>query len=602
MANLVSPGYSRGSLISSLLAPTTSRMIEFKGLNRKESVSEGEMSDMLNMSSDKYPLLAPRKLRGHLNPGGDIYYLVDAATKYNRTVLLALDMSLLADPTHPFERYGRVALYYEDLSTRRMDRKMEIDLGRYWPQEDWGMVSINNKLCFFPSAQYVQIDKGDSTIDEEPTVTGPKSLGYSTLVSDCDVTISNTDARMTSALFAGFKKDDAINISGTATYTSKAGTTATKSITASCIIENTKKNSDGDTILVLPRETFIELTGDGATNIKFEGKLSREVPVLKHVVEWNNRLWGVSDETNTIYCCKLGDPTNWQYFQGTGMDSYYAEQSSEGEWTGAAVYSGHLIFFKENSMTRIYGTSPSTWQVSVTECFGVEKGSSNSVCVVNDRVFYKSPIGFMAYDGGVPYRISENLGVKFKNAVCGSDGMKAYVSYVTTGGERELVVLDIDKGVWHKEDALRFSKAFKAHNYLCLLAVPTTAEDEAYEGLAASIVTVNPDTPSERMQTRQWYAVFGPFDEYSESTKIYSKISLRLIAHSESVVKVYIKTDEEDKWELIQRFDFADTGGDVIQIVPRRCDRFSIKVEGVGDVDLKSLTRRYRAGSEVKEV
>ena len=63
MANLVRP--------VNLLPPAEERIIEFKGLNRRTTVAEGEMSDMLNLSSDDYPVLTPRKPRGQLRlPSG----------------------------------------------------------------------------------------------------------------------------------------------------------------------------------------------------------------------------------------------------------------------------------------------------------------------------------------------------------------------------------------------------------------------------------------------------------------------------------------------------------------------------------------------------
>ena len=66
MANLVSPGYNQSTLINSMLAPMEERIIEFKGLNRRDYVEEGEMSDMKNLTSDNYPLLTPRNLRANL--------------------------------------------------------------------------------------------------------------------------------------------------------------------------------------------------------------------------------------------------------------------------------------------------------------------------------------------------------------------------------------------------------------------------------------------------------------------------------------------------------------------------------------------------------
>jgi hypothetical protein len=328
------------------------------------------------------------------------------------------------------------------------------------------------------------------------------------------------------------------------------------------------------------------------------------------VLEWNNRLWGASNKDNTIYACKLGDPKNWQYYQGTGLDSYYAQQGTDGIWTGCAAYSNHIIFFKQNSMTRVYGSAPSSFQISNTQCFGVEEGSSHSVVVINDRVFYKSKIGIMAYDGGIPYCISDNLNAVYRAAVGGTEGNKYYVSMLNMDTrDYELLVLDIDKGLWHKEDSQKFdctatqdNKLFfitkDSHSITCspliLSGTHLCGEGSVEEG---QIAIINPDnTNISDYENISWMAVFGPFDEYIENRKIYSKILVRLERDAKSEVKIFISINEGE-WELVQDFKPAKTGGDYIPIIPRRCDRYTIKIEGKGKCSIKTLTRSVRRGT-----
>ena len=236
-------------------------------------------------------------------------------------------------------------------------------------------------MCFFPEKKYIEIIPTGANY----RIGDVGDLEAETQISNGTITISNEDARITLPDGHGLKYDDAIDIRGTLTYTS-GSTSKTAEARASCIVEQIV---DSNTI-VMPRETFIELTGEGATGIHFTGTISRMMPDLDFITEWNNRLWGASDKDNTIYACKLGDPKNWKYYQGTSIDSYYAQQGTDENWTGSAAYSGHLIFFKQNSMTKIYGTSPSSFQITNTVCYGVEEGSSKSVAIVNDKVFYKS--------------------------------------------------------------------------------------------------------------------------------------------------------------------------------------------------------------------
>lgn len=609
MANLVSPGYKETKLINSILAANEERIIEFKGLNRRDYVEEGEMSDMQNLTSDNYPLLTPRKLRGTYPLPTGVVIPLKIMARYNKICLIAKDSN------------DDVNFYFDGTKVAEIN-----DL-----TEDSEMVAINTKICFFPQKTCISILQSGSTVQ---VITGSyTSLEASVTIAAAnkvDVTISNTDARMTLSGDYDFSYDDAINLEGNLIYQASGDNTdITISCIASCIIEEViKTTSPATTTLVLPRETFIELTGEGAHDIKFysftvggddEPCITRTMPDLDMVIEWNNRLWGANSIDNTIYACKLGDPKNWQYYQGTSLDSYYAQQGTDGVWTGCAAYSSHIIFFKQNGMARIYGSAPSNYQITNTKCYGVEEGSRGSVVTINDKVFYKSVIGIMAYDGGTPYCVSEKFNYPFKYVVGGSEGRKYYASIQTENIGPELMVLDIDRGVWHKEDSSytigeekhpsKFKSTCSIDDKLYFITHDSeglTCGNDVYpdpyllcgagEPTEGEISIINPYTPTEIYEDMDWSATFGPFDEYIENRKIYSKLMLRLLRKKESWVKVYISIDEGD-WEKVYEFDPASTGGDYIPIIPRRCDRYSVKIEGQGDCCIKSLTRNVRRGT-----
>ena len=570
MANLVSPGYKNSSLINSVLSPIENRIIEFKGLNRKSFVDEGEMSDMWNLTSDNYPLLCPRKLRGTYELPEGVKKPLSIMTRYERIALIAE------------KEDGAIAFFYDGEEIPSVTGLTV----------DTSMVAINTKICFFPQKTYLSIEREGSSV----TIHDYGYMEADTGEISASIDISLEEAKVTLPTAQDYKYDDAIDLAGTLTYTVETeseGQTVeeqkTVDCTVSCVIEEVNGN-----VLTLPNATFIELVGEGVETATFEGSIKREVPDLIHVIEWNNRLWGASDKDNTIYACKLGDPTNWKYFQGTSMDSYYAQQGTDENWTGSAAYSGHLIFFKENRMTKVYGTSPSSFQVTNARCFGVEEGSSKSVVVLNDKVLYKSTLGIMAYDGGIPYLVSERLNCKFKNVVAGTEGVKYYASYERDDGENELMVLDIDKATWHKEDDVRFRSCTLLGAKLYFIADKDTDTFKA-----DTVYIINPDVATETKKNRKWQAVFGPFDEYVENKKIYSKMSLRFIAQPYTKIIVSMKSDDNE-WIIVREFAYTETGGETIYIVPRRCDRFWIKVQGVGDCEIKTLTRRFRSGGTVK--
>ena len=587
MANLVSPGYKRSTLINQILPPVAERIIEFKGLNRKSVINEGEMRDMKNLTADNYPVLSPRKQKL------GVIAIVDA------------------DPDDP-DDHG-VAFFYDGVRVTQVTGLTS----------DSRAVAINNKMCFFP--QKTSVDITQSGVQTSTY----KSLDVDiTLTSDLAVTNPTSAPSISIATGSGLKYDDAITISGKLNYTPSGGSATTMDINISCLVEGVDEGTPNDTIY-LPMNTFIEMIGVGASNvsIKSASTIKRNVPDLDYVVEWNNRLWGCNSTDNIIYASKLGDPTNWQYYQGTSLDSYYAQQGTDEAWTGIAEYSGHLLFFKPNSMTRVYGTNPSNFQITNTKTYGVEEASSGSILTINDTVFYKSELGIMAYQGGVPFCISDKINRTFHKVVAGTEGTKYYASCIVDdldgGKEGQLMVFDIARGMWHKEDDLRFTSCCKVGdkiyyttasaeilycgtNVYCDTDLLVTSD--LVEGSAgiinpnkllkthAEAIVIDPVNPPENYEDMEWMAEFGPFDEYVEEHKIYSKLALRLKANGVSSAKVYISINE-GPWEQVEDYVSVSTKGDFIPIIPRRCDRYSVKIEGKGNVEMKSLTRRVRQGT-----
>lgn len=603
MANLVSPGYKNSVLINSLLSPVDEQIMEFKGLNRRSYKEDGEMEDMLNLSAEDYPLLSPRKSRTRVRIDSSIVRPFQIISRYGRLAMLATDSN--EDVYFWFDGVKRTAVTGLSTSSR--------------------MVAINTKICFFPDKTYIEIIPNGTSytvgsfgkLDEEKKVTGA-TFTYGT--DYCTIPLGAANS---------FKADDAISLAASVTFTDTNNSSVTKTVNTSCLIESASSASPYN--ITIATEVFDLTDADTTKPMTITATFTRSMGsiTLDHVIEWNNRLWGASNDDNTIYACKLGDPTNWQYFQGTSLDSYYASQGTDGAWSGVAAYSGHLIFFKPNGMCRIYGTAPSNYQITNTKCYGVEDGSALSVVTINDVVYYKSLIGIMAYSGGTPVCISEKLTTEFANVVAGSEGSKYYATIQKKANEDtwELVVFDIEKGIWLKEDSFRFRSTCAVNNRLyvssyegsSLVCSDTLYCDpylvEKIENSQGALHIINPverdydykdltewnyndDTNlyEPEYETIPWRAVFGPFHEYLDTKKIYSKLTLRLKANEDSSAAVYIAIDGGD-WELVKEYPHVSTKGEKIPIIPRRCDNYSIKVEGEGGCEIVSLTRHVRKGS-----
>lgn len=623
--------------------PTAERIIEFKGLNRKTVVEDGEMRDMKNLSSDEYPCLTQRMTR-------DVFM---DAKDYASWSAMNLVHPVKALPKARMEN----GVSLEKLAVIDLvedDYVFKYD-GASYPglvlSAETQMVAINTRICFFPEKKWFNVETQQyGSLDASLTVTGSVSL---TTNSEGQVlTFTSTD-------LSDFKADDAVNLYCTLTV---AGHTYDfTSVPVACLIQKIATNK-----ITIPDGTFLHLAQNGATTGTLTNvKIERPCPDLAYVMESNNRLWGVDNLHNEIRASKQGDPTNWQYYQGSSLDSYAATQGTDGEWTGCAAYSGHLIFFKQNCMHKVYGTKPAAYQISTATCYGLEKGSSASVQVINDTVFYKSAKGIMAYSGGEPVNVSEKFGDdRLRNVVAGTDGKKYYMSAQKANGDYTYRVFDLDNTVWHVEDELKadafcyykgkmliladgevyqpdstedyvwncettpyertvlndlfdtsdltdtwtyddFTVAeIEALNAEYEMTEPTDSTDPMYtyeEYVHTCILLVIPYGSESRYANIEWVAEFGPFHEYMEDKKIYSKMKMRLVMEDKSVLRVYMKIDGGE-WELVRAVEADGETALYLPIIPRRCDRFSIRLEGKGKTRVESLARRYRAGTDGRDV
>lgn len=518
--------------------PKQERILEFKGYNKKAVIDDGEMRDMYNLSSDEHPCLYQRKPRG-------IYTEMYRAP----TAMIVKDKKLAVISEGQF--------YYD---------------GTLYPalklSEKTQMAAINTRICFFPEKLFFNVKTKE---------TG--SLSASILLENASVTV--TTSTITFAEELGIDKKlfvgDAIQISA-----------SDDKLNVSAVVQSVTGKS-----ITFPDETFISVIAEGQTEITLEVsfvKMERNCPDLDFVIESNNRLWGVSNADNTIYACKLGDPTNWAFFQNTTMDSYYAEQGTDGEWTGCAAYPTHLLFFKEDYIHKVYGSKPATYQIETAQCHALEKGSSKSIAIINETVLYKSRLGIMAYSGGVPQLISDNFGTDvYTDAIAGTDGIKYYVS-VLREGLSELLVFDMERFLWHKEDSVR-ARDFAYHNGKLLFI--NDVDNKIYEMAS--------DNPMPSETDVEWFAELGPFDEYLEDKKVYSQLKMRLSFAKSSELNVLISIDGGD-WEILSRFINDRDKTEMLPIVPRRCDKFAIRLEGKGYCRIDSLVRIYRQSTSRKGV
>lgn len=313
--------------------------------------------------------------------------------------------------------------------------------------------------------------------------------------------------------------------------------------------------------------------------------LRRRMPEMDFIVECNNRLWGcrygVSESggsvINEIYASALGDPTNWYRYDGTADDCWTASIGVDGEFTGAAVYGGYPVFFKENAIIRVWGSMPSNFQTAVYNYRGVKSGSSESLVICDEVLYWHSIDGVVAYTGSVPEKIDAALGdICYRNAAAGSVRGRVYVSMEDSVGEWHLFVYDTRRRLWHREDSTHVRQFLR--DGADLYAVVD----------GGSVMKVSTADLSEGTENFEWYAESSEHGYGEMYHKRLKNVRMRVMLPFDSELCLYVSYDGKD-WESAGAWYGRENDLLNISFIPKRCERFKYKLCGRGGCKIISI-------------
>lgn len=600
----------------------------FGGLNRGMHISENEFRDTENLCMDDYPVVSSMKKRyqgyiGHATgccSGSNVYYIINDTLFYGpKRIVEGFDEST----EHELVLMGaRLCIFPEKLifdttlipelqeamdilDLKHMDNVVEIVPDRHSDDD----VSVTCSVCREDGSDYGSSVTGQS----EPVTKLPGMLWYNGsayqewIVPDGTAsgywkTVSPYTFLDYPGIEDGFNVGDGIKIDGLVlSFGSRSE-------------EWAKLNGYHVLKAVLPGR--IVFPGDGPVvslgmiNPPADyGRMltiSREVPDMDFVVEAQNRLWGckygkVGEEfLNEIYATKLGDPTNWRCYNGLSTASYTASRGSDGPWTGAITVDGNPMFFKENSVDKVYVSSTGAHQITTINCRGIQSGSAKSAVVVDGLLIYRSPADICAWNGSQPTCISDKLGV-LGNATAIAGAQKGKY-YVTLNG-REEFSYDTRSGIWMREcvnmgTVLGYAEAVmdgRLYRFVTGIlggdmgAVYTLNDtDQYYDGKWRL------ETGTLGLNTYTYRSAGQP------SMKFVQKVMIRLALAKEHKANLYVEYDSSGKWEhkaLIRGYGLRSF---TVPVIPKRCDHFRIKIEGDGEVHIYSITKIIDEGSDVR--
>lgn len=585
----------------------------FGGLNEGYACSEAELSEEKNFSSRGYPALETRKPRRKVRQAtgmNGMYHLNGLLTVEGTTLRYAPDdgsdavelKNALTDSEKKMVGMGTKVLIWPDKMSFDTAAGTLSALGSSWQQggrsltvtpcDAAGVVYTPNK---FGATEPKSPENGDVWLkqaEDAPWSYRDALKLYSTaggwqniLLNYCRVTCEG--------LGKAFKAGDTVTLTGIPGVVKNAysadfgGDVVVDDVAGDSVILSIAP--DIESVLyygtcVVTGQSVVWTAMDGKTTQTFDGPFpdvtaQRRVPDLDWLTEHNNRVWGCSSTENVIYACKLGDATNWFSYRGTAADSYAVTVGSDGAFTGAATCMGYVLFFKENGLHKLYGTKPSDYQMSSIQCSGVAKGAHQSLCVINQTLYYLSMDGVMAWDGSLPTKVSASLDEtamsRVTRAAAGGLVGRYYLHTESPGGQR-LLVYDTEKGLWHEEDATGWAMCSTGRQLYLWDKEAIWAADGSREAGGEE-------------DTVEYEAVTGDIGLGDPDDKYCSRVTVRLDAMERTVVTLWASFDGGE-WQEVGR---VDTAGKRVRVnlpfVPTRHDTMRLRLTGKGQIAVRSI-------------
>lgn len=518
----------------------------FKGIWRAGRAPEGYLADAVNLTSGQYPALSTRAKRQVINDCAEL------------TAMYSHDRMLWLDGT---------TLYWGD------DEAGTLTAG------EKQFASMGASVVIYPDKKLLNTQTLSLTaLDNLVTVTG--AAANASHADGSEATATSYTRLSATGIGAGFRAGDAVTISGF----------ASEELCGTFILQTV---SD-DFVVILAQ------AGEGET-AQGSVTLSREAPALDFICSYGNRVWGVSNAAHAVYACKLGDPTNWNAFEGISTDSYAAVVPSPGAFTGISAYLGSVMLFKEEEIIKLFGSKPANFQLVSSQMPGVERGSAQSLAFSDSTLFYKGVNGIYAYDGATPVCISRALGeARFSGARAGALDGRYYVSmYEQPANTHALWVYDTQNGVWQKETSspVRFFAGTGSDLYFA-------CENDSVYTIKGSGLWYD---PTKVVATRlcleetgfAWSAETGPVSLGMPQRQLLTRINLRYRLTS-GLLKVWARLETDDAWRLLYQTSAACAEKTVsMPAPPGRSSSFYLKIEGTGACTITALSESYEAGSDV---
>ena len=564
-----------------LTAPAQRRVTvdRFLGLDRRAGSAMGCFQNMENLWSGGYPALETRPARG------------EAAVLSKPNGLTCRDALVWVDGTALYVGGEKTGLALSD------GEKQLVNMGAYlliWPDRKY----INTQdLSDFGSMENRNVTAGEVTT--ALCRSGGEELGdYAAGAAAPDAPEAGTLWLDTSDAEPVMKRYDGsawLDMENVCTKISAAGIGRGFAAGDGVTVEGCEAQTlNGLHVLDAAGDDWIAVPAATAKvgSQTAEVTAARRVPDMDFVVEQGNRLWGCKygivdgQSVNAVYGSALGDFRNWNTFAGLSTDSYAANRGSDGVFTGAAAYLGTVLFFKENSMERLYISASGAHQITSLQCPGVRQGSGRSLAVVDSVLYFHGAGGVYAFDGSMPQLVSAAFGdERYESAVGGAAEGHYWLSARRNGADH-LFVYDTARKLWFRQDGLRVKQFALSGGVLY--------------GLTADGVTALHGGSESDETDIDWYAETGDLGLDTPEQKYLQRVELRLLPEYGAWVKAYVSYDEGRHWQYAGELKGEQRlRAGLLAVRPVRCPQLRLRLEGHGNCRIYSVSAVYEKGSDL---
>ena len=319
------------------------------------------------------------------------------------------------------------------------------------------------------------------------------------------------------------------------------------------------------------------------------------VPDMDYICAKDNRLWGCSSHTRTIYASALGDPTDFWTFDGDALDAYQVAVGTPGDFTGCMALNSSVLLFKQHVIHKILGGYPAEYTMYTYNCDGVSESNGLSLQNCDGTAVYVTEHGIGTYAGASAGTLSKELGEGgMTNAIAEYNGEKYLLHFTDKDGENKTYIYDLRYRIWLEQD------------YGDVLSL-AHLDDKDYVLLQMrdgtnGIYLIDSGAPLDD----DWEIVYRPFIEtitgtYKSTSSIFEKkrytgLTFRLELPKDSWIRAELKADDGRWYPVARMAGRADRVQDFHVRTPRT-DKVQLRLTGHGPMTILAIEREYTTGS-----